>query len=295
MKKRKVVIIGSGNIGMDLMYKVRKSSYLEMSLLIGLDADSPRLLKAKELGIAVSDQGIQALIDSPDAGDIVFDATTAYAHKEHAPILRKLGKLAIDLTPASVGAKVLPAYNLEENLDKDNINMVSCGGQALIPIIRAVSDVVDVEYAELLITNSSKSVGPGTRVNMDEFINNTRRAAMELGRAKRVKVIGGINPADPPIKMHNSLYMLLKDLDTDMEKRVEQAINDIIQKIKAYVPGYKVITTPQFDNKKKMVMLQTEVEGAGDYLPSYAGNLDIINQAAIAVAERFAKKMGEGA
>jgi acetaldehyde dehydrogenase len=221
MKRAKVAIIGSGNIGMDLMYKIIRNPNLEMSLLIGLSNDSPRLLKAKEMGVRTSDRGINAIIDEPDCCDIVFDATTARVHVEHAPILKRLGKKAIDMTPAGVGVWVVPAFNMEENLDKDNINLISCGGQAVIPIIGAINRIVPVDYAEAVNASGSRSVGPGTRANVDEYTHHTREAIVRVGGAKTAKSIIVINPADPPIKMHNTIFCILNKFDDELRIKFE--------------------------------------------------------------------------
>lgn len=291
MKKAKVAIIGSGNIGMDLMYKVLRNPNLEMSLLVGLSNDSPRLKMAKEMGIRTSDQGIQAIIDDPDCCDIVFDATTAKVHMMHAPILKRLGKKAIDMTPAGVGEWVVPAFNMEENLDKDNINLISCGGQAVIPIIGAISKVVDVEYAEAVNASGSKSVGPGTRANVDEYTHHTKDAIIKVGRAKTAKALIVINPAEPPIKMHNSVFTIVSKLDEDIAAKIEKAVYDIVAQIKSYVPGYEMTTPPQFDYERRLVTTMVEIEGEGDYLPKYSGNLDIITQAGVRVAAAMAQRM----
>ena len=291
MKKAKVAIIGSGNIGMDLMYKVLRNPYLEMSLLTGLSNDSPRLQKAKEMGIRTSDQGIQAIIDDPDCCDIVFDATTAKVHAQHAPILKKLRKKAIDMTPAGVGTWVVPAFNMEENLDKDNINLISCGGQAVIPIIGAISRVVEVEYAESVNASGSKSVGPGTRANVDEYTNHTKEAIIKVGGAKTAKAIIVINPAEPPIRMHNTVFCVLKELNQEIAQKIDMAIHNIVTEIQAYVPGYQMTTPPQFDYERNLATVMVEIEGAGDYLPKYSGNLDIITQAGIRVAAAMAERM----
>ena len=294
MAKTKVVVLGSGNIGMDLMYKVMKSDYLQMGLLSGLNSDSPRLQMAKDLGIPTSQKGIEALVENPDYGDIVFDATTAKSHIEHAKIIRELGKIAIDLTPASVGVRVAPAINLEENLDKDNINMVSCGGQAVLPIVYAVNQVIGVDYAEILTANSSKSVGPGTRNNLNEYIKTTSRAMMEIGGAKRAKAMTVLNPAEPPLRMNNTIYLMVAELTPEIAGKITESLDNMIKKIQTYVAGYRLLAPLQFDYDTKVVTVLNEVEGAGDYLPSYSGNLDIINQAAVAVAERFAQlRQGE--
>ena len=291
MKKAKVAIIGSGNIGMDLMYKVLRNPNLEMSILVGQDVDSPRLQIAADLGIRTSSAGIQAIIDDPDCCDIVFDATTAAVHKMHAPILKQLGKKAIDMTPAGVGALVVPAFNLEENLDADNINLISCGGQAVIPIIGAISRLVPVEYAEAVNASGSKSVGPGTRANVDEYTHHTGDAIRSVGGAKTSKALIVINPADPPIKMHNTIYCILERLDEQLAAKIDKAVHDIVAEIQSYVPGYNMTTPPQFDYERRMVTTMVEIEGAGDYLPKYSGNLDIITQAGVRVAARLAEQM----
>ena len=291
MKKAKVAIIGSGNIGMDLMYKVLRNPNLEMIILVGQDVDSPRLQIAADLGIRTSSAGIQAIIDDPDCCDIVFDATTAAVHKMHAPILKQLGKKAIDMTPAGVGALVVPAFNLEENLDADNINLISCGGQAVIPIIGAISRLVPVEYAEAVNASGSKSVGPGTRANVDEYTHHTGDAIRSVGGAKTSKALIVINPADPPIKMHNTIYCILERLDEQLAAKIDKAVHDIVAEIQSYVPGYNMTTPPQFDYERRMVTTMVEIEGAGDYLPKYSGNLDIITQAGVRVAARMAEQM----
>lgn len=294
MKKAKVAIIGSGNIGMDLMYKVLKNKSLEMNLMVGLSNDSPRLQQAKEMGIHTSDQGIQAIIDEPDCCDIVFDATSAQVHKVHAPILKKLGKKVIDMTPAGVGEWVVPAFNMEENLDKDNINLISCGGQAVIPIIGAINRIVPVEYAEAVNASGSKSVGPGTRANVDEYTHHTADSIVKVGGAKRAKSIIVINPAEPPIKMHNTIFCVVETLDEKIAEKIDRAINNMVEEIKTYVPGYNMTTPPQFDFEDRMVTTMVEVEGAGDYLPTYSGNLDIITQAGVRIAAAMADRMKEG-
>lgn len=276
---------------MDLMYKVLRNPNLEMSILVGQDVDSPRLQIAADLGIRTSSAGIQAIIDDPDCCDIVFDATTAAVHKMHAPILKQLGKKAIDMTPAGVGALVVPAFNLEENLDADNINLISCGGQAVIPIIGAISRLVPVEYAEAVNASGSKSVGPGTRANVDEYTHHTGDAIRSVGGAKTSKALIVINPADPPIKMHNTIYCILERLDEQLAAKIDKAVHDIVAEIQSYVPGYNMTTPPQFDYERRMVTTMVEIEGAGDYLPKYSGNLDIITQAGVRVAARMAEQM----
>lgn len=293
LKRAKIAIVGSGNIGMDLMYKVLRNDALEMSILVGQDSDSPRLKIAAELGIRTSAAGIQAIIDDPDCCDIVFDATTAEVHKMHAPILKKLGKKAIDMTPAGVGVLVVPAFNMEENLDADNINLISCGGQAVIPIIGAISRLVPVEYAEAVNASGSKSVGPGTRANVDEYTHHTGDAIRSVGGAKTSKALIIINPAEPPIRMHNTIFCVLERLDEDLAAQIDRAVREMVASIQAYVPGYRMTTPPQFDYERRMVTTMVEIEGAGDYLPKYSGNLDIITQAGVQVAARLAQRMQE--
>ena len=291
MKKAKVAIIGSGNIGMDLMYKTMKTPGLEMSILTGLSSDSPRLQKAAELGVRTSDKGISYIIENPGCCDIVFDATTAKVHAEHAPILKRLGKKAIDMTPAGVGEWVVPALNMEENLDKDNINLISCGGQAVIPIIGAISRVAPVEYAEAVNASGSKSVGPGTRANIDEYTNHTREAIVKVGGAKTAKSLIVINPAEPPIRMHNTIFCVVEKLDEGVAALIEKAVEEMVAKIQSYVPGYFMTVAPQFDYERRLVTTMIEIEGAGDYLPKYSGNLDIITQAGVRIASAMAQKL----
>jgi acetaldehyde dehydrogenase len=291
MKKAKVAIIGSGNIGMDLMFKIIRSANLEMSVLTGLSNDSPRLQQAKEMGIMTSDKGIQAITDNPDCCDIVFDATTARVHTEHAPILKKLGKKTIDMTPAGVGAWVVPAFNMEENLDKDNINLISCGGQAVIPIIGAINKVSPVSYAEAVNASGSKSVGPGTRANVDEYTHHTKEAIIKVGGAKAAKSIIVINPADPPIKMHNTIFCVLEQFDDEIKAQIDKAVSSMVLEIQRYVPGYVMTVPPQYNADRRMVTVMVEIEGAGDYLPKYSGNLDIITQAGVRVASAMAERM----
>lgn len=291
-KKIKVAIIGSGNIGMDLLYKVKKSKNLEVGLVTNI-VNSENLQKVASMGIPVSIEGIKAIEDDPDCARIVFDATTAKAHAEHAEILRRLGMVAIDMTPASVGTQVAPAFNMEENLDKDNINLISCGGQAVVPIIRAIGSVTEVEYAEAVNAPASITVGPGTRDNVDEYTRHTGEAMVTVGGAKRAKALMVINPAEPPIPMHNTVFALCRELNEESARKINEAILAVIKKIQSYVPGYVMTTPPQFDYEKKQVTVMVEVTGAGDFLPAYAGNLDIITQAAIVIADRIAEKMLE--
>ena len=295
--KTKVAILGSGNIGMDLLYKVLKSEVLEIGMLIGLNSDSPRLQTASEMGIPVSSEGIDALISNPEAAEIVFDATTAKAHLVHAGILKSLGKKTIDLTPAAVGLKVVPAVNLKEGTESDNVNLISCGGQAVLGLVWAVNNVVPVEYAECVNVSASKAIGMGTRDNIDEYTTETSEALVSVAGAKKGKAIIVINPAEPPITMHNTVYMLTDSLTEEKAEQITSAVNDIVEYTKSYIPGYIMTAPPQFDFSRNLITVMAEIEGAGDYLPKYSGNLDIITQAAIKVAEGMAlnKKAAEAA
>ncbi|AOV06204.1 acetaldehyde dehydrogenase (acetylating) [Sporosarcina ureilytica] len=286
MKKYKVGIIGSGNIGTDLMYKIERSPYLEMSVMVGIDPASEGLKLAKERGYQTFDNGIDGLMENPNLFDIVFDATSAKAHLRHAELLQSIDKKLIDLTPAAIGPFVVPTANLDEHLNADNINMVTCGGQATIPIVHAISEVTAVEYAEIVATVSSKSAGPGTRANIDEFTRTTSNAIEVIGRAKKGKAIIILNPAEPPIIMRDTINVLI-----DEEGKVEAiiaSIKETVEAVQTYVPGYRLRGEPIFNGKQVTVFI--EVEGAGDYFPKYSGNLDIMTAAATKVADEIAKK-----
>lgn len=295
----KVAIVGSGNIGTDLMIKIMKqpegTSNMELAMFAGIDPDSEGLKKArKEYGVETTSEGIGPILED-DEIKIVFDATSAKAHVRHAKLLREAGKVAIDMTPAARGPYVVPVVNLEEHLEKDNVNLMTCGAQATTPMVRAVSRVAPVEYAEMVSTVSSLSAGPGTRQNIDEFTFTTGRGLEEIGGAKRGKAIIVLNPADPPIMMRNTVYALAED-DFD-ESEVVESIEKMVSDIQRYVPGYHLKSEPVFDEQrtpdgvKRMVVILVEVEGAGDFLPKYAGNLDIMTSAARGVGERFAKHL----
>lgn len=286
MSNVKVAILGSGNIGTDLMMKLGRSSQLELTAMIGIDPDSEGLRMAKQRGYEVFDGGLkQFLENSPELADIVFDATSAKAHIRHAKALREAGKLAIDLTPAAVGPYVVPAVNLGSHLHEKNINLITCGGQATIPIVHAINRVSPVNYAEIVATISSKSAGPGTRANIDEFTETTAHGIEAIGGAKKGKAIIILNPAEPPILMRNTVYALV-DEETLDEQAIAASIEQTAGYIQSYVPGYRLRTEPIFDGNKVTVFL--EVEGAGDYLPTYSGNLDIMTATAVKVAEEFA-------
>ncbi|WP_026679052.1 acetaldehyde dehydrogenase (acetylating) [Fictibacillus gelatini] len=286
MRKVKAAIIGSGNIGTDLMYKLERSNWVELTAMIGIDPESEGLKRAKESGYQIFTNGIQGLIDHPDIADIAFDATSAKAHVRHAKILDELGTLAIDLTPAAIVPFLCPAVNSGKKVKAKNVNMISCGGQATIPIVYAINRAADVAYAEIVATISSRSAGPGTRANIDEFTITTRRGIEQVGGADRGKAIIILNPAEPPILMRDTIYCEVKNMD---EKGIRQSIEEMVNKVREYVPGYRLKQEPLFDGNRVTVFL--EVEGAGDYFPPYAGNLDIMTAAAVRVGEDFARQI----
>ncbi|MET4162786.1 acetaldehyde dehydrogenase [Marinobacterium sp. MBR-111] len=308
MKKLKVAIIGSGNIGTDLMIKImRNSRYLEMGAMVGIDPASDGLARAARMGVATTHEGVEGLVQMPVFADIdfVFDATSAGAHVKNDAFLRqyKSDIRLIDLTPAAIGPYCVPVVNLEQNLDAKNVNMVTCGGQATIPMVAAVSRVAKVHYAEIIASISSKSAGPGTRANIDEFTETTSEAISAVGSAAKGKAIIVLNPAEPPLIMRDTVYVLSEAAD---QAQVEASIEEMAAAVQAYVPGYRLKQKVQFDlipedqplnipgvgrysGLKTSVFL--EVEGAAHYLPAYAGNLDIMTSAAMATAERMAVSM----
>lgn len=285
--KIKVAIIGPGNIGTDLMYKVRRSRYLDLVLMSGIKPDSAGLMLADKLGVETSLDGIDAVLEN-DQAQIVFEATSAKLHCEHAPLLQQAGKIVVDLTPAAVGPYVVPFVNLHEHLDESNVNLVTCGGQATTPIVAAISRVCHVRYAEIVATISSRSAGPGTRQNIDEFTRTTARGLEVLGQAEKGKAIIILNPAEPPIMMRDTIFALVDDPDEDA---IRTSVGQMVRNVQNYVPGYKLKVEPFVDGDKVTTMI--EVEGAGDYLPKYSGNLDIMTAAACAVGEVFAERMLE--
>lgn len=310
MSKVKVAIIGSGNIGTDLMIKILRSSpNLEMALMVGIDPASDGLARAQRMGVDITAEGIDGLVKSPHWDDIkvVFDATSAYAHKIHNDICKAAGKIMIDLTPAAIGPHTVPVVNLDKNLDQQNMNMVTCGGQATIPIVYAVNRVSKaVPYAEIVASVSSKSAGPGTRANIDEFTETTARAVETVGGAARGKAIIILNPAEPPMIMRDTVHVLSQGAE---EKDIEQSVADIVRGVQAYVPGYRLKQKVQFERIGNNAPLRIagygefsglkssiflEVEGAAHYLPAYAGNLDIMTSAAKATAERWVEKKLNG-
>ncbi|AJQ47133.1 MULTISPECIES: acetaldehyde dehydrogenase (acetylating) [Pseudomonas] len=298
-----VAIIGSGNIGTDLMIKIlRNGKHLKMAAMVGIDPASDGLARADRLGVATTAGGIDGLLALPNFKDIriVFDATSAGAHAHHNEVLQQHGVKVIDLTPAAIGPYTIPAINLDAELDAPNINMVTCGGQATIPMVAAVSRVAKVHYAEIIASISSKSAGPGTRANIDEFTETTSQAIEKLGGAQRGKAIIVLNPAEPPLIMRDTVFVLSEPGSQD---EIERSIDDMVASVQSYVPGYRLKQKVQFEvipedapvnvpGLGKLSGLKTsvflEVEGAAHYLPAYAGNLDIMTSAAMACAERIA-------
>lgn len=283
--KTKVGIIGTGNIGSDLLVKVMRSDILECGIFAGHNRDSKGIIRARELGVPVTYDSIHYIEEHPECCDIVFDATSAKVHEYNAPILKKLGKYAIDLTPAHIGKFCVPQVNLEEAMTQVNVNCVTCGGQATVPIAKAIREVADVKYLEIVATISSRSAGIGTRNNIDEFTQATKEAIIELAGVENAKAIIILNPAEPPITMHNTVYALIDQPDMD---KITEAVKKVEDDIRRYVPGYKIVLGPIFENGRVTVSL--EVTGSGDYLPEYAGNLDIITCAAVEIAETYARR-----
>jgi acetaldehyde dehydrogenase len=305
--KIKVAVIGSGNIGTDLMIKImRKSDVLEMGALAGADPASDGLARAARLGVATTAEGLAGLRAMNVYKDIsiVFDATSASAHLDHAEMLERDGKIAIDLTPAAVGPFVVPSVNLDENLRAPNVNMVTCGGQATIPIIAAVSGMAPLLYAEIVASISSRSAGPGTRANIDEFTQTTARAIESVGGAQKGKAVIVLNPADPPMIMRDTIYCLAQTEDQDA---IRASIGRAVAEVQGYVPGFRLKQNVQFEQISSNAPLRIpgidrpasglkvtvflEVEGAAHYLPAYAGNLDIMTSAALRTGERMAQML----
>jgi len=296
MDKTAVAILGSGNIGTDLMYKLKRSSLLRPVFMAGIVPDSEGLARARQEGLATTTEGIDGLLKQREIFEIVFDATTASAHKKHAPLLRDAKKIAIDLTPAAVGPYVIPLVNLDEHIGASNVNLVSCGGQATVPLVSALDAVAPVEYAEIVATIASKSAGPGTRQNIDEFTDTTARGLEKIGHAGRGKAIIVLNPAEPPILMRNTVHGVLAEAD---EAKILRSIESMVERIQQYVPGYRLRAKPLIQDvsngeRKKKVTLFVEVEGAGDFLPKYAGNLDIMTSAAVKVGEEIGRHLQAG-
>jgi acetaldehyde dehydrogenase len=307
MNKTKVAVIGSGNIGTDLMFKIiRLSDTLEMAALVGIDPASDGLARARRLGIATTAGGVDGLVKLPgfDEIQIVFDATSARAHAANAAILAPLGKQLVDLTPAAIGPYTVPAVNLDQHLDAPNVNMVTCGGQATIPVVAAIATVTPVHYGEIVASIASKSAGPGTRANIDEF---TDAAIEQVGGAARGKAIIVLNPADPPLIMRDTVLCLTGRLDAAAREKVTSSVGQMVADVAAYVPGYRLKQAVQFTDldasehartlnpglgpaARTQVSVFLEVEGAAHYLPAYAGNLDIMTSAALRVGEKLAAR-----
>ena len=284
MTKLRVAIIGSGNIGTDLMMKIARSPCLELVGMAGIDPESDGLSKARERGVTVSHAGLAGLLELVEDIDLAFDATSAGAHAEHARLLAARGIRSVDLTPASMGPAVVPPVNLYEHRDASEVNLITCGAQATIPIVAAVSAIADVVYAETVSTVSSRSAGPGTRQNVDEFTTSTARALETVGGAREAKAIMILNPADPPVMMRNTIYLEVAGPDREA---IEGAIAAAVAGVAAYVPGYRLTAPILIADGVVTVML--DVEGAGDNLPAFAGNLDIMTSAAVRVAELYAE------
>ncbi|MEZ4814789.1 MAG: acetaldehyde dehydrogenase (acetylating) [Bdellovibrionota bacterium] len=290
MKKLKVAILGSGNIGTDLLIKVMRSPVLECGAFIGRNLNSAGMAKAQSMGVQVSAESIRYIEKNPQCCDLVFDATSAKDHLFHAPILEGLGKIAIDLTPAKIGEMCVPAVNMQDCLNLKNINMVTCGGQASIPVAYAIGQTQgEVDYIEVVSSIASRSAGPATRINLDEYIHTTEEGVRKFSKAHRTKAILNLNPAQPCINMQTTI--LAKCASPNIEK-LKPELNKIVKIIQRYVPGYELIVGPVLENSRIVVMVR--VKGLGDYLPAYAGNLDIINCAAVAMSEEFAKLLTGG-
>jgi acetaldehyde dehydrogenase len=287
-------IVGSGNIGTDLLYKLLRSEVVVPRYMVGIDAGSEGLRRAAALGLEVSADGVDWLLDREEVPPLVLEATSASVHAANAARYEEAGIQVVDLTPAAVGPYVIPTVNLAEHLESRNVNLVTCGGQATIPIVRAVSRVTEVAYAEIVATVASASAGPGTRANIDEFTRTTARGIEVLGGAGRGKAIIVLNPAEPPLTMRDTVFCSLPS-GTDHGPVVE-SIEEMVAEVQSYVPGYRLLTDPQFDvchdgTNSDRVAVFIEVEGAGDFLPPYSGNLDIMTAAATKVAEEFARHM----
>lgn len=292
-KKLRAVIIGPGNIGTDLLIKMLRSEWIEPVWMVGIDPESDGLKRAAEMGVKVCSEGVDGVLPFIKADDITiaFDATSAYVHAENSRKLNELGVTMIDLTPAAIGPYCIPPVNLaalsQGNIQ--NVNMVTCGGQATIPMVAAVSRVQSVSYGEIIATVSSRSIGPGTRANIDEFTRTTASAVEKVGGAKQGKAIIVINPAEPPLIMRDTIHCLVEG-EAD-QAAITASVHDMVGEVQRYVPGYRLVNGPVFDGQR--VSMYMEVEGLGDYLPKYAGNLDIMTAAALRTAEMIAQKLAE--
>ena len=294
MNKIKCALIGPGNIGTDLLAKLQRSAVLEPVWMVGIDPDSDGLKRAREMGIKTTAEGVDGLVPhmKSDGVQIVFDATSAYVHAENSRKVNAEGAMMIDLTPAAIGPYCIPPVNLRQHVGRRemNVNMVTCGGQATIPMVFAVSRVQPVAYGEIVATVSSRSVGPGTRKNIDEFTRTTAGAVEKVGGAKQGKAIIVINPAEPPLIMRDTVHCLT--VDTPRAAQIEESVHAMIVEVQKYVPGYRLVNGPVIDGNRVSIYL--EVEGLGDYLPKYAGNLDIMTAAAARTAEMFAEEILSG-
>ena len=294
MEKIRCALIGSGNIGTDLLMKLRRSSILEPVWMVGIDEKSEGLLRARELGLKTTAEGVDGLLPhiAEDRIRIAFDATSAYAHARTSEALVARGVQVIDLTPAAIGPFCIPPVNLKEHLGRrePNVNMVTCGGQATIPIVNAVARVQAVDYAEIVATVASRSAGPGTRKNIDEFTRTTAQAIERVGGAKRGKAIIILNPAEPPLIMRDTVHCLTAE--APRQEEIRASVKAMVAEVQTYVPGYRLVNEPVFEDNRVSIFLQ--VEGLGDYLPVFAGNLDIMTAAAARTAELFAREMQSG-
>ncbi len=285
-EKIPVAILGTGNIGTDLLLKIQRSPYLECKLFVGRNLNSQGLSRAVALGVPISDRSVEAILDAPQAFKIVFDATSARDHLRHWPLLRELGLKVIDMTPSHIGKMCIPAVNMAECLNAQNVNMVTCGGQASVPMAYVIGKTQkDVEYIEVVSSIASRSAGPATRINLDEYIGTTEAAIREFSGTRSTKAILNLNPAMPCINMQTTIFSKVANPNMDLLKVEVEAM---VERIKGYVPGYNLILGPIMENGRVVIMVKTL--GLGDYLPKYAGNLDIINCAAIAMAEAFANQ-----
>ena len=292
-----VAIVGSGNIGTDLLIKLLRDDLIDVRYLIGIDPESDGLRRARELGVETSAEGVDWLLKQSDLPRIVFEATSAAVHQANEPRYREAGIIAVDLTPAAIGPLVVPAVNLSDHLDSPNVNMVTCGGQATIPIVAAVSRVTEVSYGEIVGSISSRSAGPGTRANIDEFTHTTSRAVREVGGAQSGKAIIILNPADPPLLMRCTVYCAVAP-EADWSA-IEASIHEMVATVDGYVPGYRLIAAPQREDPRPewggaaRITTMLEIEGRGDYFPPYAGNLDIMTAAAAAVGHDCAVALSQ--
>lgn len=297
MERMIAAVVGSGNIGTDLMLKLERSDWIDLRYMVGIDPDSDGLRLARERGLTTSAGGVEWLLAQHDPPELVFEATSANAHLRHAVLYEDAGIQAVDLTPAAVGDFVVPAVNLDAHRDRPNLNLISCGGQATIPLVAAVAQAAEVDYAEIVVSIASRSAGPGTRANIDEFTTTTARGVEFVGRAARGKAIIILNPADPPVTMRDTVFCSVpKDVD---RHAIITSVYEIVSRVARYVPGYRLTAEPQFDeldgnsSGKLRVALFLEVEGSGDYLPRFAGNLDIMTAAAAQVGEQLARARAE--